>query len=114
MQLLGFKLLVLSDEVSDEKIEEIFPDVEIACESDIREALGIIRENRPELFAKMNGKFLHTQLRKQVEQEIRNHPIWCSHDCGTFSPEAYRRARMIDGISAERVQDNYDLCHMFR
>ena len=52
-------------------------------------------------------------LKEKIEQEIENHPNWCSPRCQTFLPNAYREAR-LRGTSAEQVQEDYDLCHMFR
>lgn len=53
-------------------------------------------------------------LRQQVEVEIVDHDNWCGPNCQTFLPEAYRHHRLIDGDTAEEVQGNYDLCHIFR
>ncbi len=57
------------------------------------------------------------QLLKEVEQEIKDHPKWCSPGCkvgDTFLPEAYREARLVHGYSTKTVQNDYDLCHIFR
>lgn len=47
-----------------------------------------------------------------VEQEIKDHSLWCSDRCQTFLPSAYREMR--EKYSAEEVQSDYDLCHVFR
>jgi hypothetical protein len=52
--------------------------------------------------------------RQTVEQEIKDHPNWCSKTCQTFLPDAYRHHRLVDGDSAKTVQNDYDLCHIFR
>lgn len=57
------------------------------------------------------------ELRKRVEEEIKDHPKWCGPNCkpgNTFLPDAYREARLVHGYSAKTVQDDYDLCHIFR
>jgi hypothetical protein len=54
------------------------------------------------------------ELDKDVRREISDHFKWCSPECDTFLPEAYRRARIALGCSAEEVQNDYDLCHIFR
>lgn len=53
-------------------------------------------------------------LRDEVEQEIRDHPQWCSPSCPTFLADAYRRLRLVEGYSKETVQGDYDLCHVCR
>ncbi len=53
-------------------------------------------------------------LRNKVEEEIKEHPSWCGKDCQTFLPDAYREARIQNGYSAETVQRDYDLCHIWR
>ena len=54
------------------------------------------------------------ELRAAVEEEIKNHQEWCSPECQTFLPDAYRKARIVYGDSAEKVQRDYDLCHVWR
>lgn len=57
------------------------------------------------------------ELRKQVEREIADHPNWCGPNCkvgNTFLPDAYREARLVYGVSAKALQDDYDSCHIFR
>lgn len=57
------------------------------------------------------------KLRAKVESEIKDHPKWCHRDCrpgNTFLPDAYREARLVHGYSAKTVQDDYDLCHIYR
>jgi len=53
------------------------------------------------------------ELRKIVEQEIKDHHIWCGPKCQTFLPSAYRQAR-LNGATAKSVQGDYDSCHVFR
>jgi hypothetical protein len=62
------------------------------------------------------GVFLEVLLQgllRQADAEIEAHPTWCSPSCQTFLPSEYRRARM-QGLAAERVQQDYDLCHAWR
>lgn len=47
-----------------------------------------------------------------IDQEIADHPNWCSPRCRTFIAEEYRRWR--GKYSADIVQRDYDLCHAFR
>lgn len=48
-----FKLATLSlDDFSDTEIKNIFLNLEITNENDIREAVGIISTHRPEIFRK--------------------------------------------------------------
>ncbi len=57
------------------------------------------------------------KLLDEVEQEIKDYPKWCSLGCkvgDTFLPEAYREARLVHGYSAKTLQNDYDLCHIFR
>jgi len=64
----------------------------------------------------MPGK-VSQKLLGEVEQEIKDHPKWCSPKCkpgNTFLPETYREARLVHGYSAKTVQHDYDLCHIFR
>jgi hypothetical protein len=50
----------------------------------------------------------------QIDDEIENHgKTWCSSDCQTFLPDAYREAR-LDGETAKQVQGDYDSCHVWR
>ncbi len=50
--------------------------------------------------------------RAPIEQEVLDHPTWCSDRCQTFLPGAYREKRQC--YSAETVQRDYDLCHIWR
>lgn len=51
---------------------------------------------------------------KLIKKEISTHgKTWCGATCQTFSPTAYRQMR-IEGLSAKKVQRDYDLCHAFR
>lgn len=55
-----------------------------------------------------------TTLRKEVEEEIRDHLNWCSKNCQTFLPGKYRTRRLFDGVSKESLQEKYDSCHAWR
>lgn len=48
-----------------------------------------------------------------VNREIAEHgTTWCSPDCQAFLPEEYRKKRAR--YSAFSLQQDYDLCHVFR
>lgn len=50
---------------------------------------------------------------EQVLNEIKAHGTWCSKDCQTFSMTEYRLMR-LEGLTAKKVQADYDLSHACR
>ncbi len=52
-----FKLAVLSDEFTDEEIEQILHETEVKTENEIREVVSILREHCPELYEKIESDF---------------------------------------------------------
>ena len=55
----------------------------------------------------------HRRKRIEVEQEIENHgKTWCSPDCTSLLEREYRRQRLISGLPAEQVQEDFDCCHI--
>lgn len=48
----------------------------------------------------------------KVEQEIRDHGVTWHVGCCTFLPDSYREMRAK--YSADVVQHDYDLCHVWR
>lgn len=54
-----FKLAVLAlDDFSDAEIEKLFLNLEITCENDISEAVGITSLHRPELVKNLTAKYI--------------------------------------------------------
>jgi hypothetical protein len=51
------------------------------------------------------------KLRQDIADEIGKHSEWCSATCETFIPGWYRGKRLLENMSREEVQNNYDLCH---
>lgn len=65
----------------------------------------------------MEQSFLEAleSLKEQIEQEIKDHQRWCSPNCETFLPHAYREARLDHPeLGPEHVQNDHDLCHIWR
>ncbi len=59
---LEFKLMVISDNFSDQEVEEAFLDTVIETETDIIEVLGILSRERPELYEKIKSRIKNLKI----------------------------------------------------
>ncbi len=53
------------------------------------------------------------ELNAEIDQEIENHgKTWCDPDCPLLLQSTYRQLRR-DGIPAEKLQADFDACHLW-